>query len=569
MLKRNGARMNLTLLKHVLSRRDWRDSMLWRDLGLTVTELRAEDVRYAFLAFGVVIAAIFAFTASLVITLLWYQRERDLPRVVGGWAYIGAVIWTLFILFRAQREFPSEQEGKTLHLEGNLLAVGTISALYFHKLFEPLVIMVYRYLRPASLLMLAGIGSFLSFSDVARLTLAGGALLFATAAAYTLVSLLAHNQFKMRAGVVTYWVLAALVFTVAGVGVPLPYLLSPHAFGATATAAAPSRLPAAAIGAAPAWVAMAGVAAVLSLLFLRRCLVAGGRDRSVRPTRSRHSRALSVLSPKTRHMCSTRNREWPARDLIRAAMDGDAKFRRDQVRSVFGVLGYVALGLVPYLGWLMVVAVFEWLLAGRLRSLISSRQLDDIRMAAMEPKDIGAGLRDLLMRDIFIALPGMVLALVLLIFAMGGWLESELPALSLVIIIGELLAIPVVAVGAFAMLKLVAQLTLFRVPRSEPGRYRIFTTAQLPLLTLLVVCYINGMISTSYDLFGFPPELAIVEFVVSSPALWLLALMVTAVAARITLRNADWTALGEWIERDSLPPQPSYSLSNPLKKTSA
>lgn len=497
--------MNLTLLIHTLGRRDWRDP-LWTGLPT----LRA---------FIAVMAITFGLLIVLVGSLLWHSREQDLPRVIGGWAYVLAPLWTLLILIRAEAEFRPERNHSHESIAQLVLALGRPSRVYAQLLAEPLVVIAYRWLRPASLLLIAGLGSYLSLRDVGRMLFGGATLLFATCAAYLFLSLLARTRYQLRVGIVAYWLLVFVLYVLVGLNAPIRRLCSPWAIVSFVMSLAPSRLPANLAAIAPTWLLLAVLACVVSLPVMRVALAPRGR-------RPRRRSAGPIFA-----------RELTTAQAIRAAMDGDARFARDRFRTLSTIAGYVVLGLIPVFGWLAVAVVFEWLLAARLKSLVGCRALDDVRLAGMEADDIGTGLRDVFSREAHLAAPGLVVALLAMII---GVLQTTLVWFQMspiVWVMCILVGLPVACVFSVLFLKATVQAVTRYVPRGVVARSTNVSTS------------VAGMMAI------FAPEFLLTRlgFFTCSLLVFLLALTITLLVARLGRRSEARAALGEWIERDALP----------------
>lgn len=494
--------LNSALLLHTLSRRDWRDP-LWTGLPT----LRV---------FVAVMAITFGLLCILVGSFVWYEYERDVPRVIGGWAYFLAPLWTLYVLIRAEDEFHPTREHSAESLLELVLALGRPMHVCMQLLAEPLAVVGYRCLRPASLLLLASVCSYLALSDVVHMAFGGAVLVFATCASYLMFSLIARTRYELRVGIVAFWLFVAATYAILALRASPSQLLDPMNIIYFFSSFAPSAFPASIMQAAYAWVFAGFAAAVFSWCLVRRRVFVPKVARARRPRRRSIARELALA------------------DIMRAALDGDARLGRDMFRRNSAIAGYLLLGLIPLIGWLVVLTVYEWLLASRVKSLVGTRTLDEVRLVGLDAGDLGAGIREAMVREAVLATPGLAVALSALIL----WLSRESLVMygtsSRLAPLAALLLLPVVWKLAGKTLSAISGATLRYIP-NPASKHAAYFPVSVALLAL----------SFAPDVFLNRTGLAVLSTVVY--------LAVSLIAALLARSTNSSKALGEWLERDSLP----------------
>ncbi len=492
--------MNLALLQAVLGRRDWRDRRTIVDNPLRM---------------GIMAAAS---TLGLVVVLpmaaWWVAHGYDLGRFVGSLAYGAGPASALFILMFGVDQIRSHavRERK----DDYVLGVGSAGNVLIHLLLEPTIVLGYRLLRPLAVLALAAAFGVVEWLDAAIIALGVLVMLVTVVSISVFAGLIARTPWETRIGTSVVWIAVLVVAPTLASVARLRYgslELPNHSLSALARVV---------VVAAPVWLLM-GVLSVLAAWFSLRG----------RPVR------LPIVAMRRRARSN-----WTLRRVVHAAIEADPRLRRGPARRAVTSALYLAIAFMPIVGWVAVLSLFERFMQTRVSSLSHVPMLDEVRLAGVSEDALGRGLRDSIVRDMYVALPGLVVAVTQLVVASGGYLPGgDGPWL---VPVGFGFAI----VSSYTMLRLVARLNVVRV--MDPDTSGIPNFGRPAMFSLYAVVVVSYYILSS----GIAPATMISMPGMARTMLWTYVafLAFTAVHALFRLRNNPWPRLVAWVERDGAPP---------------
>jgi hypothetical protein len=494
--------MNATLLYHILSRRDWRDTRTPRD----------NPQRAGILAAVWLGAVVFVVPMGI----WWIAHGYDIGHFIGAIAYGAGPVGAVFILVFGGGEMRSEAVRQ--RRDDYLLGLGGPTAILGYLILEPVAVLGYRLLRPMSFFILSAAFGFVAWAAVAAIELGILVLLLTMVCTMVFVGLITRNPGERRIGRIAAWI-AMLVIAPAAASIlrarfgwfePLPSDLL-NALGS-------SQLPILVMLTLPVWMVFSTVSLAASWLLLR-----GQR---------RHHRQVGPRR--------TRRRAWTLAQVVRAALETDPRLSRGPVRRAVLLALYLIIASIPLAGWLVVLGIFAWLLARRLVSVSLSSMLEDLKLTGTPAEDVGRGLRDAVAHDMFVALPGLVLAVSVMTLMAA---EPLLDGISVYWLVPAALAFA--AGSAYYLLTLISRLVVLKVIETAPGKKTDMGTG---LWWVFYVFLLLFLLESS--VFNTPTVASSTVFTAARSMFWTYSFFfaVTAIYAYIRLRRIQWESLVEWVE---------------------
>jgi hypothetical protein len=373
-----------------------------------------------------------------------------------------------------------------------VLGVGSAGDVLIHLLLEPTIVLGYRLLRPLAVLALAAAFGVVAWLDAAIIALGILVLLVTVVSISVFAGLIARTTWETRIGTSIVWIAVLVV---------APTLAS-------------------------VWLLMGVVSVVAAWLSLRG-----------RPVR------LPIVAMRRRARSN-----WTLRRVVHAAIEADPRLRRGLARRAFTSVLYLVIAFMPIVGWVAVLSLFERFVQTRVSSLSHIPMLDEVRLAGVSEDALGRGLRDSIVRDMYVALPGLVVAVTQLVVAAGGLLPGgDGPWL---VPVGIGFAI----MSSYIVLSVVARLNVVRV--MDPDTSGIGSVGRPAMFSLyaVVVVYYYGLSS------GIAPATMLTMPGMALMLLWTYVAFFafTAVHALFRFRNNPWPRLVAWVERDGAAPKSSY-----------